>query len=177
MRSTIAAATILALLFLTTAQADVAPFGVRIGVATLEEVRSVVGSKTRLTDVGINKWSDGPMLRAQGSELGIEGLQRATFIFDPGNKLVGVLLSLPNTRFDSIKSSLQEKYKLVDEKIPFVGNKSARFRDGPVSIEVKAPHLSFDMEVNYIHAELQAKFDQASQAEQAQQKKTQTDSL
>lgn len=172
-----AAVAILALMFLNAAQADVAPFGVRIGAATLEEVRKSVGSKTRLTDVGINQWTDGKMLRADGDGLGIDGLQQAMFIFDEGDKLVGVLLKLPQSRFDSIKSSLKEKYKLVDEKNPFVGNKSAVFQEGPVSIELTAPHMSFDMEVDYIHAALRAKFDEASQAEQAQKKKSQTDAL
>lgn len=152
-------------LFAALVRAEVAPFGVPIGVATLKEVRASLGPKTTLKHAGTNKWSGGPMLSSDGRGLGIDGLQEATFVFNPQEKLVGVLLTLPKHRYADITSYLKQKYQLVDEATPFVGDRFATFREGPVTITAAAPHLSFEMTVNYIHSELQTAFDRGSQAE------------
>ncbi len=170
---------VIAVLFLALApflaHAEGAPFGLPVGVATLKEARASLGAKTRLEDSGFNKWSNGPMLKSNGSGLGMDGLQSALFIFNAQEKLVGVILTLPKHRFESIKSYLQGKYKLVSAQTPFVGNQSATFREGPVTIQASAPHMSFEMEVSYIHSELQAAFNRGSQAEQAQKQKSESE--
>lgn len=167
-------AVLMLLLAPPTAFAEVAPFGLSVGSATIKEARTSLASKTRIEDGGFNKWSGGPMLKAEGAGLGIEGLESASFIFNAQEKLVGVILSLPKHRFDSIKQYLSGKYKLVSAQTPFVGNKSAKYREGPVTIEAGAPHMSFEMTVTYIHSELQAAFDRGSQAEEQQKQKSES---
>lgn len=147
------------------AHAEVAPFGLAVGSATIRDVHAQLGSDTRLEDNGFNKWSDGPMLLSNGTGLGIEGLQNALFIFDTKETLVGVVLTLPKSRFDAITAHLKSKYKLVSSQIPPVGNKSATFREDAITIETVAPHLSFEMEVRYFHKTFTQAYTQRSQEE------------
>jgi len=148
--------------------ADVSPFGFVIGQATLEEVQQTLGSKTTLSNRGTNKWTGGPMLRAQGDGLGIEGLQEVLFIFDQNNVLMGVILMLPKNRYAEIKQYLSGKYTLMSEQAPFVGNQSAKFKEGEVLVEAIAPHMSFQMEVTYIHSSLLSAFNRGSEMEEQQ---------
>jgi len=159
------------------ALAEAAPFGLPVGSATLQDVKQTLGPKTKLENAGLNKWSHGPMLKSNGAGLGIESLQSAYFIFSPQEKLIGVLLTLPKERYASVKNSLRSKYKLISAQEPFVGNQLARFRDGEITIEASAPHMSFEMELTYTHAELRALRDRMSQAEAAQKQKIERSNL
>lgn len=140
------------------ARADPSPFGFTIGTATLTEVRKGLAGRTRLEDHGPSTWTGGPMLYADGAGLGIEGLERAIFVFDLHERLVGVAMDLPQARYDAIRSYLAGKYEWVEEKAPRVGDRSVKFRNGPVSITAHAPHLSFGMDVIYVHDDLDAAY-------------------
>lgn len=155
-----------------TSNAEVSPFGLIVGQATLEEVQQTLGNKTKLTNRGLNKWMGGPMLRAAGDGLGIEGLQEVLFIFDQDNVLMGVILMLPKHRYEDIKRYLNEKYTLVSDQAPFVGNQSVKFKQGEVFVEANAPHLSFQMEVTYVHSRLREAFNSGS-AQEVEQKQQQ----
>lgn len=152
--------------------AEVAPFGFAVGGATLDQVRTGLSAKTKVEHHGINKWTQGPMLRANGSGLGVEGLQSVVFIFDKNSRLVGVILDLPKPRYDDIRSYLKGKYTVLDEQAPFVGDRSVKLREGAVTIEASARHLSFQMEVSYTHDDLMKKFNVGSQVEQQQKHKS-----
>lgn len=168
---------VLAVLFFVVpavAFAEAAPFGLPIGIATVKDVRNALSSKTRLEDNGFNKWSNGPMIKADGVGLEIEGLREAVFIFNAQEKLVGVILDLPKDRYDSIKSYLKSKYQLVSDQAPFVGNQVATFSEGPVTITADAPHMSFEMSVRYIHSELQSAIKKGSQQERQQKEKSES---
>ncbi len=156
--------------------ANASPLGLEIGVATLDQVKKSAGSKTALTDAGINAYSGGPMLKGNGEGLDMEGLSEIQFIFDKSNKLAGVLMTLPQNDVRPLVDMLANKYKLVRKEIPFVGDAYAKFKLGASTVEVNAPHLSFTMQLNYLSDELVSSFNQLSQQERAakeQKKKTQ----
>ncbi len=75
-------AAVATLAFTNLAQAaNVAPLGLELGVATLDQVKNKLAA-TRLEPNGTNAYSDGPMLKSDGAGLEIEGLHEIVFIFD-----------------------------------------------------------------------------------------------
>lgn len=155
--------------------ANAAPFGQELGVATYAQVKQQVGGKTDLADAGTNKFSGGKMLRGDGKGLGIEGLSEVTFIFDRTDKLAGVIMNLPKESFKPTLKTLATKYTLVSSEVPFVGNASARLKQGDSMIELNAPHMSFTMEVLYLTNGLKQAFQQQSSNERAAKEKRQAD--
>jgi hypothetical protein len=155
-----------------------APLGMEIGVATLEQVKKDIGSRTMLSELGTNAYSGGPMLKGDGEGLEIDGLSEILLIFDKTNKLAGVVMTLPKggIRSDNVHKlvgMLGEKYKTVKRNIPHVGNAYARFKQGASTIEVDAPHMSFTMEVRYLSDALLASFNQRSQQERTEKQQKQ----
>lgn len=155
-----------------------APLGVEIGVATLEQVKKDIGGRTRLSDAGTNAYSEGLMLKGDGAGLEIDGLSEILFIFDKANKLAGVVMTLPKGGVGSenvrkVMGMLGEKYKTVQKNIPHVGNAYGRFKQGTSTIEVDAPHMSFEMEVRYLSDAFLASFNQRSQQERAEKQQKQ----
>lgn len=117
------------------------------------------------------------MLKGDGEGLGIEGLSEVTFIFDKSDKLAGVLMTLPKDSFRQTLKALSGKYKLEQKEVPFVGNASARLRQGDSIIELDAPHLSFAMSVVYLTNTLKQAFRQQTANEHAKKEKQQADML
>ncbi|MBI3478770.1 MAG: hypothetical protein HY016_00185 [Nitrosomonadales bacterium] len=154
---------------------NAAPFGQELGVATYAQVKQQVGDKSDLSDAGTNKYSGGRMLQGDGRGLGIEGLSKVTFIFDRADKLAGVLMTLPKDSFKPTLKALSAKYKLVDSEVPFVGNASAKLKQGDSVIELDAPHLSFEMKVLYLTNGLKQAFQQQSSNERVTKEKRQAD--
>jgi len=159
---------VLALLLLPSiALADPAPFGLEIGKTTIQDVKA----KYKAQNTGINKFSHGEMYDLDVSTVGFDGLKKATVIFSQQGKLLAVLTSFPNSKFDSLLDGLSGKYKLISKQIPFVGNRSAKFIDGNTEITLIAPHMSFDMEMNYINKNLISSYKVQSNEEQQQKRK------
>ncbi len=163
---------------------NAAPLGLELGVATYAQVKQQIGSKTSLSDGGINAYSDGKMLKSDGDGLGIDGLSDITFIFDQSDRLAGVLMTLPkqngmsdlnNTRFRQTMNALGKKYRLVKKDVPFVGDSYAEFREGDSLVELDAPHMSFTMSLTYETRALHDAFTRKS-AEERQQHEQQQDS-
>lgn len=155
-----------------------APLGMEIGIATLEQVKKDIGGRTRLSDIGTNAYSEGPMLKGDGVGLEIDGLSEILFIFDKANKLAGVVMTLPKGGMGSenvrkVMGMLGEKYKTVQKNIPHVGNAYGRFKQGASTIEVDAPHMSFTMDVRYLSDALLASFNQRSQQERSEKQQKQ----
>lgn len=65
---------------------------------------------------------------------------------------------------------------MSSQDIPFVGDKSASFKNGKTSIFLDAPHLSFEMTMNYVNNGFWKKY-QNIQKEEAEQKKRAEQSL
>lgn len=142
--------------------ADPAPFGLEIGKTTIKDLKE----RYTVTDSGENKYSGGKMYSIKPSQIDFEGLQNVSTIFSNDGKLLAVLTTLPKSKFDYLYDSLGKKYKLTAKEIPFVGNKSASYVDGNTEITIDAPHLSFDMSMNYISLDLlKAAKTQATQEE------------
>jgi len=154
---------------------NAAPLGLELGVATYTQVKQKVGDKTSLSDEGINKYSGGKMLKSNGGGLGIEGLSDITFIFDQSEKLAAVLMTLPKDSFSKTLNALSGKYKLLEKNVPFVGNASAKLQQGDSVIDLNAPHMSFEMSVNYMTRSLEKSFIQQSTSERTAKEKHQAD--
>lgn len=154
---------------------NAAPLGLELGVATYAQVKQQVDGKTSLSDAGTNKYSGGKMLQGHGDGLGIEGLSEITFIFDQSEKLAAVLMTMPKDSFQPTLSALAKKYKLVAKEVPFVGNASAKLQQGDSVIELNAPHLSFEMSVQYLTKSLKQSYAQQSSKERSNKEKKQAD--
>ena len=155
--------------------ANAAPLGLELGIATYAQVKQQTGSKTSLSDAGMNKYSGGKMLQGEGEGLGIEGLSDITFIFDKSGKLAAVSMTLPKESFKQTLSALSSKYMLLEKQVPFVGNASAKLQQGDSLIELTAPHLSFEMEVLYMTSAMKKAFAQQSTNDRTAKEKQQAD--
>lgn len=80
-------------------------------------------------------------------------------------------MSMNKNRFDSVSQAVSKKYKVTSQNRPFVGNKFARFKSADSTIEIDAPHLSFEMEVRYIRKDILQKFNTQSAAEAENKRK------
>lgn len=149
-----------------TVWANPAPFGLEIGTTSIKELKA----KYSVTQTGINKYSGGEMFKLNPSQLNFDGLKEATVIFDSNKKVTGILITLPKHRFDAVRKSLSSKYRVTKQQIPFVGNKSVTYSNNETEITLEAPHLSFDMSLNYISNTFLKKFNAQTQRE-AQQKR------
>lgn len=144
--------TILAALLLasTILQADPSPFGLEIGKSTLNMMKEKYASNY----VGTHNLTQGEVYDLDPSELGIDGMQSARVIYDKNGKLMAVFTTFPNGKFQYLFGQMKSKYKLVSSNIPFVGDTSAKFTNGNTEIQLVAPHMSFDMEMNYVDKNL-----------------------
>src|SRR5690554_4090514 len=141
------------------ALANPSVFGLSINKTSVEELKSEYSVKYS----GVNKYSGGEMYDIPKGQIAFDGLNKVTTIFSKDGILLAVLAEFPKHKFDYLNSFLSNKYSLVSQKIPFVGNKSATYRDGQTEIELNAPHMSFEMSLNYIHEELLSAFNQQSE--------------
>ena len=163
---------ILLLVGAVVAFANPAPFGFELGKATYNEVVAKYTPKQR----GTNEYSQGKSIAIPKGDFELDGLQGdVVFTFDANDNLVAVVKTLHKNKFDDIFSSLQ-KYNLVSKDIPFVGNKSAKFKDGTCEIILDAPHLSFQMELIYVMGDFYKKV-QNSANQKEQNRKSKQDSM
>jgi len=156
--------------------ANAAPLGVEIGVSTYDQVKRGIGKSTPLEDRGVNRYSGGKMLAGDGSGLAVDGLKELTFIFDREGMLQAVLLTL-DKNFRPTYEMLRRKYKLVSQRIPFVGDSFARFSQGQSVILLEAPHLSFEMTLSYVSQTFLSAYQERSSADKARREKEQSDRL
>jgi hypothetical protein len=153
--------------------ADPTVFKMQLGQTTEAELKKMY----KVSHEGTNKYSFGNMYSVPTSSIDFEGLQEVTAIFNEQGVLVAVLTKLPKRKFDYLNSALSGKYKLVNKNIPFVGNKSVKYADGNTEITLDAPHMSFDMSMNYITQELLDRFNKISEAESAKKRSNEASQL
>ena len=111
---------------------------------------------------GTNAYSGGDMYELDVSRIEFEGLKSVLVIFNPSGKVEAVVATLNKDRFDAVAKGLSGKYKTVSKQLPFVGNKKMVWADGNTEIVLDAPHLSFDMTMQYATKDLLRKFNQTS---------------
>jgi hypothetical protein len=153
--------------------ADPSPFGLELGKTTVSEAQA----QYEMTASGINKYSGGPMFDVPTGQIEFDDLLDLTVIFDANDRLVGVMTTLPKGRFGTLHQTLAGKYRLVSENIPFVGNSSAKYIDGETEITLSAPHLSFELTMNYLRKELVDAFAEQSAAEAREKRRAEESQL
>ena len=157
--------------FVSAAGNNAAPFGVELGVATMEQVKATLGTDVKVTNAGPNKFTEGQMLDVLGPDLNVEGVQGVRFVFDKSDVLAGVIVVMDKDPNGLVKS-LGAKYKLKKNNInKFMNNGSATFEKGDSVILVDAPHMSFTMEVDYLTKSMYALYNRTTANEAAQKQK------
>ncbi len=160
-------------LFSSVVFADLTIFNMELGKTTETQLKSMYN----VQHTGTNKYSNGNMYSVPTSAINFDRLQKVTTIFDTKGVLIAVLTTLPKSKFDYLNQTLGSKYKRVSQNIPFVGNKSATYRDGGTEITLEAPHLSFEMTMNYIRDDLMRAFNQQSEVEKRQKQQSEASQL
>ncbi|MNZ88270.1 hypothetical protein D3C78_1071580 [compost metagenome] len=135
----------------TAAQADPSVFGLTIGKTTEEQFLKQYSAN----QIGTNLYNNGHMYVVAPDSIDFDGLQKVLVVFDAKGSLAGVDAQFPKEKFDYLNQALGKKYKLVDKKIPFVGNKRATYKDGNSKIILDAPHMSFKMNMTYLTREFE----------------------
>jgi antitoxin component YwqK of YwqJK toxin-antitoxin module len=118
---------------------------------------------------GINKYSNGKMLRFNGSQLQDGWAQELLLIFDEHEVLTGMLatgkkggsgsgLEAYRGQFDRYRKTFAQQYQLVSQTVPYVGDSKASFRSGACAITIEAPHQSFDMTISWRTPEFDRQF-------------------
>lgn len=69
------------------------------------------------------------------------------------DKVKAVLLTLEKNRFDYFYKILKSKYKLVEEEIPYVGDRYALFDKDGIGIFLDSRHLSSNVFLSYMDKE------------------------
>lgn len=151
-------------LFSSVALADPTIFNMELGATTETQLKSMY----RVRHTGTNKFNHGNMYAVPASAINFDGLRQVTTIFNKDGVLVAVLTTLPKSKFNHLNQILGGKYKQVSQNIPFVGDKSATYRDGETEITLNSPHLGLEMTMNYIRDDLTRTFNQQSEAEKRQ---------
>ena len=166
----------------STTPVNAMPLGFELGYANIDGLKSKLADAAELSDAGSNEYSKGPMLRSDGSNLGIEGLKSALFIFGPDETLQGVILTLPRGpqhrgATGELAQTLSKKYKLVSKNFePFLDHGNFRFEQGDSWIDIDSPHLSFEMTVTYATKKLLASYE-LSRMESEQTARQKSESL
>lgn len=136
------------------------PLGFELDYANIEGVRSKLSGIAELEDMGTMEISKGPLLMAKNSDLGIEGLKSAGFIFDESGTLEGIVLTFPRgpqhrRATAELAAQLGKKYRLISKDFDsFMDFGRFRFEQGDSWIEIDSPHLSFEMTATYATKEL-----------------------
>jgi hypothetical protein len=166
--------------------ANAAPLGMEVGAATLAQVKQQMGGKTKLVDAGVSEFTGGRLLESDGQGLDVEGLSAITWVFDAKEKLAGVIMHLPkqsgfgdlqNGFFKKTLKTLSGKYKLVEKRVPFVGDAYARLKQDDSIIELDAPHLSFNMELRYMTNDLKKAYLQQTATDKSAKERNQASKL
>lgn len=90
---------------------------------------------------------------------------------------MAVLTTLPKSKFNYLNNTLSKKYKRINQKIPFVGDRFVSYKSGDTKITLEAPHLSFQLSMNYIRNDLMRKFNKKSQADKRKKQKNEASQL
>ena len=148
--------------------------GFKLGDSTFE---SVTRKLSGWDELGINRYNDGKMIATNGNGYGIDDLQKVTYIFSSKNTLDAVLMQIDNRNskmnnegFKKFKGYILEKgYQQISNQEPFVGHQYAEFKTPSGNlIEIDAPHLSFDLNINYQTADFAKQYQQKSQQEKTE---------
>ncbi len=164
---------IIAFLWTSYPRAEPAPLGLEIGKATVKEAKE----KYKLSYAGIHRYTQGEVYDVDISKVEMKYLTECSLIFDKDKRLVAVVMTFSKSgsgkgtpEFEYYFKLLKEKYKLVESRIPFVGDTYAYFVDGNTDIILSAPHLSFTMTLIYIDRNTRKLIDQLKEKERLEER-------
>lgn len=126
------------------------PFGMEIGVMSEAKLKE----DFKVTHTGVSSWTDGAIYDISTPQLDFQGLQKATAIFNENQVLVGLLLNFPKNKFDALEGYVADNFELKARNIPFVGDKSATYFEADTEVRLAAPHMGFEMSMNFLDGEL-----------------------
>lgn len=161
-------------------RAEVSVLGWTIGQQSLASVQADWPSAQQ---TGINRYSNGPMLEGSGQGFGVTGLQEVLAIFDAENRLAAVLLTfenrnkMRNNRFDALHRLLSGKYAVRETRMPFVDDKYARYGAPGITIELNAPHMSFEATALYQTDTFRAAFRKAQRDDAQRERQREANQL
>lgn len=104
--------------------------------------------------------------------------QKAFYSFSQNDeKLLAISTTFGKYKFKSLKENLSQKYQLVEKKLEFVGDQYVKYQNDETIIELKSPHMSFELSLLYIDKEFNEQVEQAVKQEKNQKKQKELDSL
>lgn len=104
--------------------------------------------------------------------------QKAFYSFSQNDeKLLAISTTFGKYKFKSLKENLSQKYQLVEKKLEFVGDQYVKYQNDETIIELKSPHMSFELNLLYIDKEFNEQVEQAVKQEKNQKKQKELDSL
>lgn len=131
-RSCLAAA---CLLLSSTLMAQTTAFGISLDQSTLEDI----SSKYTLESLGDSDVTGGPIYQISGDQIDFDQLYYVEIVFDDNRHAVGVMATFPPTKFEYLKTLLNEQYEQVNEEAFANVYRIITFRDGDSRIELDAP--------------------------------------
>lgn len=160
--------TLLVTLFNLSSIAGPSVFNLNLGSSEITEFKK----KYKHRYLGLNKYSQGEMYEIPPNQIDFNGLKEVTVIFDTKQILVAVLTTFNKDKFDYLESALSSKYQVRSRKIPFVGNKLVEYQHENSFISLDAPHMSFELSLNYFTTDFMGSFKRSkSQEDKARKNK------
>lgn len=138
---------VLALMFLVNAaQADTTAFGITLSKSTGGDVQSLY--KGAKIEEGGSIWG-GRIYDIPSDDVEFDGVKNLLVATDKDGVVVTVFALVSESKLDFLVSSLNKKYHVVKKELPRVGNKYVEYENDGDVIVLKAPHMSFDVELGY----------------------------
>ena len=161
------------LVFSAAALANPTFYGMTLGETTESELQE----QYTVQRTGVNAVSRGNMYKLDPDEIGLEGLKSVQAVFMQDGRLGAIFAKLDKNRFGDLKEILDGKYEIGYENVPRVGNKAMVYNVGESSVSLKAPHLSFEADLDYILDEMMDMADQQRKAREQQQRQQESSQL
>ncbi|WP_457600229.1 hypothetical protein [Hydrogenivirga sp.] len=134
----------LALLVISLGFGVLAPLGLRLGEATLDDLKSKFGDA--LTYIGKEDYTGYETYRVGGGHIDLEGVVEMKAVVSPEGRLVAVELTFLRGKEDVILDNvlyiLSQKYRLLFKETPEKGTWYLEFADGESRVSLIREHRS-----------------------------------
>ncbi len=129
------------------------PLGFELNKTNISQIKEVY----QITKKEKNHWQ-GYNYYLNIVDIKLEGLNELLIICDDNNLVQAIIFTINNEKFAEFYQLLSEKYKLILNQNPYMGNKKIGFADSDCTIILDSPHLSANMSIIYITDEFLIKF-------------------
>lgn len=154
------------------------PFGLEIGKSKIDDVKNAINCKYSESSIISGVYpNNGYYLSYEQCNL-MDGLKSVDFAFDDDGVLVfAELIFDGKDYYNTLKSSLNQKYKISKTVEPFVGNKLSEYSLNKEKITLNSPHMSFDVFLTYEQNEFMNKVKKAKNNQKAKEQEERTNLL